>query len=242
MIGDEGDPRKSLRASEAVREGVRLGIRDALARDVDRTSGRTIRRLAVAGALGLTSASMAVALFARGSDDRAQPLQLALCAAAWSGVLVVAYAFILLRVGSPRWPVAQASAVALLGLAVASAVGIACPHPQMLDWWIGTPVGSFAEGRLGLEASTLCLGLCFAIIAGAGASLVASLASWAVPGVLLSSALLFVLVWPAVAVQSLGSSWTTLISWTTGLAVGCWVGVGAARGARRGLQILHRAW
>ena len=235
-----GDPVGSVRASEAVREGVRLGIRDALARDVDRTSARTIRRLAVAGGLGLASAATAVALFARGSHDRAEPLHLALCAAAWSSVLVIAYAFLLLRVGSRRWPVAQASAVALLGLAVASLMGIACPHPMMLDWWIGTPLGALAEGRLGLEASTLCLGLCLAVIAGGVASVLAAIAGWAAPGALLSSALLFVVVWPALAVQSLGSSPTTWISWTIGLALGSWAGVAAVRSLGRGLQLFRR--
>lgn len=235
-----GDVRGSVQASEAVREGVRLGIRDALAHEVDWTSVRTMRRLAFAGALGLASASAAVALFARGSPDRADPMHLALCAAAWSSVLVIAYAFVLLRVGSRRWPVAQASAVALLGLAVAVLMGIACPHPQMLAWWSGTPLGGLAQSRLGLDASTVCLGLCLAIIAGGVASFLAIVAGWTAPGVLLSSALLFVIVWPAVAVQSLGMSPMTLISWTIGLALGSWIGVAAARSLWRALQILLR--
>lgn len=100
--GERIDLRGSLRASEAVRDGVRLGIRDALARDVDRTSNRTVRRLALAGALGLSSAAAAVGLFARGSPDRADPMHLALCAAAWSSVLVIAFASSLLRFHWPR--------------------------------------------------------------------------------------------------------------------------------------------
>lgn len=238
--GERIDLRGSLRASKAVREGVRLGIRDALARDVDRTSNRTVRRLALAGALGLSSAAAAVGLFARGSPDRADPMHLALCAAAWSSVLVIAYAFILLRVGSRRFPVAQASAIALLGLLVASLMGVVCPHPLMLDWWIETPAGSFAQSRLGIEVSTLCLGLCLAVIAGGGAFVLAALAGWVAPGVVLSSALLFIVVWPAVAVQSIGSSWTTLVSWTIGLGLGSLIGVAAAHGLRRALRIARR--
>lgn len=234
------DLRGSVRASEAVREGVRLGIREALARDLDRTSSRTVRKLGIAGALGLASASAAVALFARGSHERMDPMHLALCAAAWSGVLVIAYAFVLLRVGSPRLPVAQASAVALLGLAVAGVMGIACPHPMMLEWWAETPLGALAQDRLGLEASTLCLGLCLAVVSAGVAAFLAGLAGWAAPGVLLSSALLFVILWPAIAVQSVGSSPTAFLSWTIGLALGSALGVAIARSLWRMLGLVRR--
>lgn len=239
--GERIDFRGSLRASQAVREGVRLGIRDALAHDVDRTSTRTVRQLALAGGLGLSSAAAAVGLFARGSPERADPMHLALCAAVWSSVLVIAYAFILLRVGSRRWPVAQASAIALLGLLVASVMGIVCPHPLMLDWWMETPAGAFAQSRLGLEVSTLCLGLCLAIIAGSVAFVLAAIVGWVAPGVILSSALLFAVVWPAVAVQSIGTSWTTLVSWTIGLGLGSLIGVAAARGLWRAFQLARRS-
>jgi len=234
------DLRGSMQASEAVREGVRLGIRDALARDVDRTSARTVRRLAIAGVLGLASAASAVALFARGSSELADPMHLALCAAAWSSVLVIAYAFVLLRVGSRRLPVAQASVVALLGLAVAAVMGAACPHPMMLDWWMKTPLGGLVQERLGLEGSTLCIGLCLAILSGGVASLLAAAAGWAGAGVLLSAGLLFVVVWPAIAVQSLGSSLPTLLSWTVGLALGSALGVGLARTLWRLLRLVRR--
>jgi len=237
---DGSNPRGSVQATEAVREGVRLGIRDALARDVDRTSARTVRRLAIAGVLGLVSAAAAVVLFARGADDRADPMHLALCAAAWSSVLVVAYAFVLLRVGSSRLPVAEASVVALLGLAVAAVMGIACPHPMMLDWWMETPLGGLVQNRFGLEASTLCIGLCLAVISGGIASFLAAAAGWAGTGVLLSAGLLFVTVWPAIAVQSLGSSPTTLLSWTVGLALGSAIGVASARSLWRLLRLARR--
>jgi hypothetical protein len=235
-----GDLRGPLQATEAVREGVRLGIRDALARDVDRTSVRTVRRLAIAGALGLASAAAAVALFARGASDRANPLHLALCAAAWSSVLVIAYAFVLLRVGSRRFPVAQASLVALLGLAVASFMGLVCPHPMMLDWWMETPLGGLVQDRLGLEASTLCIGLCLAVMSAGVASFVAAVVGWGGAGVVLSAGLLFVTVWPAIAVQSLGSSPTTLLSWTVGLALGSAIGVALARSLWRLLGLVRR--
>ncbi len=239
MNGGRIDFRDSVRASEAVREGVRLGIRDALARDVDRTSTRTVRQLALAGGLGLASSGAAVALFARGSPGRADSMHLALCAAAWSSVLVIAYAFILLRVGSRRFPVAQASATALLGLVVASLLGIVCPHPLMLAWWMEPPMGAIAQSWLGLEVNTLCLGLCLAIIAGGVAFVLAAIAGWVAPGVVLSSALLFAVVWPAVAVQSIGTSPTTLISWTIGLGFGSLIGVAAARGSWRALRLVR---
>lgn len=229
----------TVQEGAAVREGVRLGIRDALSRDIDRTSLRTVRRLGVAALLGVASACAAVALFARGSVDQIDPMHLAICAAVWSGVLVVVYAFVLLRIGSDRFPVAQASALALSGLAIAAVMGIACPHPMMLEWWVGTPIGALAQNQLGLEASTLCLGLCLAVIAGGIASFLAISIGWVVPGALLSASLLFVIIWPAFAVQSLGSTEPTLISWTVGLALGSTIGVAIPLAVRRVLPRLR---
>jgi hypothetical protein len=228
--GDERNFQGTLDATRAVREGVRLGVRDALAQDIDRTSERTMQRLLAAGLFGFSTASVAVAMFARGVSDRADPMHLALCSAVWSSVLVTAYAFALLRVGSRRLPLAQASAVALLGLAVAAGMGVACPHPMMLDWWMRTPIGDLVRDRFGLEASTLCIGLCVAVVSAGVASFLAAAAGWARAGASLSAALLFVVVWPAIAVQSLGSSPGTLLSWTVGLAIGSLLGVLLSRG------------
>mgnify|MGYP005850511257 CR=1 FL=1 len=241
MTAGEGrDPQRTLEAAHAVREGVRLGIREALSHEIDRTSTRTIRRLVVAGVLGLATAAAAVAMFARGTSALVDPLHLAICAAAWSSVLVVAYAFALLRVGSRRFPVAQASMVALLGLAVAIAMGVACPHPMMLDWWMQTPLGDLVRNRAGLEASTLCIGLCLAFVSAGVGSFLAAAAGWAGAGVLLSAALLFVVVWPAIAVQSLGSSAEVLLSWTVGLALGSTLGVLVSRALWRLLWAVRR--
>jgi len=220
---------RALESAAAVREGVRLGVHAALAEEVDRTNAATAMRLVGAGVLGLASASAAVALFSRGSPEHVDRLHLAVCAAVWSSVLVIAFAFVLLRVGSKRLPVAEAAALALVGLGLAALFGAAGPRPQMLMWWMDTPVGHAAAASLGVDASTLCFGVCLSLLAGAGATVVFALRGLPLPRLPLSALLLFVLVWPVVAVQSLGSSLATLASWSIGLALGSGMGLVIAR-------------
>jgi hypothetical protein len=152
-------------------------------------------------------------------------LHLALCGALWSGLLVVAFAFVALRIGTRRFPVAESAALALAGLGLVAVLGLVCPDPRMLMWWMDTPVGRAAESWLGAGTSALCFGLCLAGVAGAGASVLFALRGLGRGGVHLSAVLLFLLLWPVVIVQSLGSSPTTFAGWSIGLGLGAWVGV-----------------
>jgi hypothetical protein len=223
--------------ASARREAVRLGVRDALTGEVDRTSARTAIQIGVAGALGLASAVAAVGLFARGAMN-VDPFHLAVCAAAWSSLLVIAFALAVLRIGSRKLPLAESASLALVGLGLAAVLGFACPDPQLLMWWMDTPLGHAAAGIFGTDVSTLCMGLCLALIAGAGASVAFAMSSAANPGVLLPGLLLFVLIWPAVAVQSLGESSATLVSWSAGLAAGSLAGVATGALLRRAIRSL----
>jgi hypothetical protein len=216
----------------ARRDAVRLGVRDALAQEVDFTSRRTATRIAVAGGLGLATAIAAIALFARGGST-ADPLRLAVCAAAWSSLVVVLFALAVLRIGTPRLPLAQSAVLALMGLALAAVLGVVCPNPQMLMWWMETSFGRWAAGTLGLEASSLCMGMCLALITGAGSAILVSVRAAGRASILVPAFLLFLVIWPSVIVQSMGESGMTLASWSIGLAIGACVGVAVGTLARR---------
>jgi hypothetical protein len=219
--GDEAgrNPRGELR------EGVRRGISDALAVDIDRTSARTAGLLAVAGVLGLAGAVGSVVLFAGRSLPDGHGWHLALCAAAWAGLLVECFAVVLLRIRVRRIPLAQACALALLGLALAAVLGWVCPDPHYLDWWESTTPGALARGGGGRSASALCLGVCSAVLIGTSATIVLALRGITFRRAVLPGALLFLLLWPAVVLQSMGAPLPVLLLWSAGLLAGSYAGV-----------------
>jgi hypothetical protein len=228
------DPEERIPADViARRNAVRLGVRDALAQEVDFTSRRTASRIAASGGLGLATAIGAIALFARGGLKTADPLMLAVCAAAWASLVGVLFTLAMLRIGTPRLPLAESAVLALMGLALAAVLGVVCPHPQMLMWWMKTSFGRWAASTLGLEASSLCMGLCLALVAGAGSAILVSVRAAGRTSVLIPAFLLFLVIWPSVIVQSMGESGMTLASWSIGLAIGACVGVAAGTLARR---------
>ena len=213
-----------MSALDEVREGVRRGIRDTLEGELDRTNARTAGRLLTAGALGLLTAWAALVLFSRGAMGELGALPLALCAAAWSGLLVLAFTMVLLQVGSRRLPLAEAALLALIGFALAAGMGAVCPHPQMMMQWVSAAIGWMGQPASPGAASALCVGLCTALLTGGGAA--ATLGLRGVPfGIHLSSALLFLLIWPAVFVQTLGTDVAIFVAWSFGIAAGGWSGV-----------------
>ena len=202
-----------------LREGVRQGVLDALALDPDRTSAATVGRLAAAGALGLAGSMGAIALFSGHSHAAGHGWPLALCAAAWTGLLVESFALVLLRIRAPRLPLRHAAALAIVGLGLAAILGVICPDPHYLEWWMSTSVGGAFAMHTGTSVSALCLGLCSALLVGIGASLIVTLRGIRFGSVPLPATFLVLLVWPAVILQSAGSPASTFVSWSSGLAV-----------------------
>ena len=216
----------------ARRDAVRLGIRDTLAQEVDFTSRRTASRIAASGGLGLATAIAAIALFARRGSG-VDPLYIAVCAAAWASFVGVLFTLIMLRIGTPRMPLAESALLALMGLALAAVLGVVCPRPQLLMWWMETAFGRWVASALGLETSSLCMGLCLALVAGAGSAILVSVRAAGRPSILVPASLLFLTIWPSVIVQSMDESSTTLASWSVGLAIGAAVGVAIGTFTRR---------
>lgn len=224
------------RSGDELRRSVRDEIAHALALDVDRTSARTAARLAAAGVLGLAAAVGAVVLFSGRALKERHGWHLAVCAAAWAGLLVEAFVVVLLRVRLRRVPVAQGFALGLLGLGLAAILGLLCPEPLYLDWWESTALGGLASRQGGAAVSALCLGACSALLVALGATLILALRGIGLRGALLPSLLLFLLLWPAVVLQSVGSPREVFALWSAGLLAGSYAGVSLALRPARGLR------
>jgi hypothetical protein len=213
---------------QELRDGVRAGILASLERDVAQRGGRTARRLIVAGAVGVLAAMGATLLLSGHPFEHHPSWHAVFFGAAWTGLLVVGLALVLLDVRTPRLPLGSAAQIAMLGLGLAGVCGVACPDQHFLSWWDGTTPGGWMAAR-GEALSALCFGLVSTLVVGFGAAAVVPLAKLAPTGpTLLSSAMLFAVLAPGVALQSAGESWAVLWSWLLGSAAGAHAGVTAA--------------
>ena len=223
--GEGANAREDIPDREKLREGVRRGILDALAHELDRTSGRTAGGLAAAAALGMAAAVGSVALFSGDLLRNGHGWYLAVCAAAWAGLMTACLAVALLRIRIERIPLTQACVLALLGLGLAAILGLVCPDRHHLAWWTSTPLGSAAVGHGGLGPSAFCLGACSALLVGAVATMILALHRVSFRGAMLPGILLFLMLWPAVVLQSAGAPVFISAWWSAGLFVGSYAGV-----------------
>ena len=214
------------RTPAEVREGVRAGIRAVLADDVERRGARTAGRLVAAGAIGVVGA-LGTTLFLSGHPfDHHPPWHVLFFVALSSGVLVVSLALALLEVRTPSLPLARSAQVAILGLGLAGICGALCPDPHFLGWWAASPPGSRIRDAAGLAVSAACFGLVTTAVFGAVAAFAALRRIAVVPiGALLPAAMLLMLLAPALALQSVGTSWHVFAGWLLGSAAGSYAGV-----------------
>jgi len=221
---------------ETLREGLRHGILDALALELDRTSARTVGRLAAAGALGIVGALGSVALFSGGLLANGQHgWYVAVCAAAWAGFLVACSSVALLRIQAQRIPVTQACVLALVGLGLAALLALLCPDPHPLTWWNATWVGRLAVSLGGPGAGAFCPGACAALLIGAGARVVLAVCRVSFRGAALPAIFLALMLWPAVLLQTAVAPAAVVASGSAGLFAGCYAGVALGRWPARRL-------
>lgn len=211
---------------EELREGVRAGILAGLERDLAQRGGQTARRLAAAGVFGVAGALGVTLLLSGHPYGHHPPWHAVGFGAAWAGLLVVAFALVLLEVRTPSLPLARSAELALLGLGIAGLCGAACPDPHFLHWWRDSAPGGRLAAAGGLALSALCFGLVTALVFGGGAALLgrglrraALLRPW------LPATMLLALLAPGVALQSVGTSWAVFGSWLLGSAAGAFAGV-----------------
>jgi len=229
--GPEDNPAPPTPGS--LREGVRQGILGALREDLDRTSGATTRRLALAGVLGVATAIGAVILFSGGTLASVHGWHLAFCAAVWAGILVECFLVVLLRIEGRRLSIGHATTLALVGFLLAAALGVLCPDPHYIEWWGATRAGGVSTRFAGDPGSAFCFGLCLAGAIALGASLIANFRSTAPRSAWLSAMLLFLLMWPAMILQFSNAAMSVFAAGTLGLSVGIGLGLGAGVGVDR---------
>jgi hypothetical protein len=234
--GDGAGAPEDGREREKLREGVRRGILDALALELDRTSARTARRLAAAGALGMAGAVGAVAVFSGRPLEDGNGWVPALCAAAWSALMVACFSVVLLGIRVQRIQLTQICVVALLGLGLAALLALLCPDRHHLAWWSSTRLGSPVVARGGPGPGAFCLGACSALLVGASATALLALRGVVFHGALLTGILLYLMLWPAVLLQSAEAPAPVFGWWSAGLFVGCIGGVKLGLCAAQRLQ------
>jgi hypothetical protein len=218
---------------EGLREGVRRGILDALDQEIDRSSARVVGKLAAAGALGVAGAVSSVALFSGDLLHDGHGWRLAVCAAAWAGLLAACFAVVLLRIRTQRLPLDHACVLALLGLGLGAILGLACPDPHHLAWWRSTRIGDLAVVHGGLGAGAFCLGACSALLVGVAATAILALRGVGFRHPALPASLLFLVLWPAAGLQSAEAPAQVFASWSAGLFAGSTAGVALGLRARR---------
>ena len=220
------------RAPQEVREGVRQALLASLRSDSELIAGRTARRLAAAGAIGVTGAVGATLLVTAHPFGQYPSWNVAVFSAIWAGLLVVSLSLMFLRIRTPGLPVGQSAAMAVLGLGVAGVVGLCAPDAHFLHWWTGTRVGGWTVSFAGIAGSTLCLGFLAAVFFGATAAAVLLHRRQPASALALAATMLFLLLLPGVALQSVGTSFEVFAAWALGTAIGCYVGVRAGASVR----------
>jgi hypothetical protein len=222
---DHGGPEET---PSALREGVREGIVAALERE-DRQRGTwAARRLAAAGGAGVAAAVLLSVLFAGETSGSGREWHLAICGAVWAGLLVEGFAFVFLRIRTPRIQLGQAAALGLIGVGLAALVVLFCPDPHFFRWWQSTSAGQSAATAGGTMASAFCLGLCSAVFLGFSACLVLNWKGRRLTDALVPAVAFNLLLLPALVLQSIAAGFGVLLAWALGTAIGSYGGVAAA--------------
>jgi hypothetical protein len=212
-----------------VREGVRSGILDAIERDVELRGGRAAQLLLAAGVVGVAGAVAVTLLLSPHPFGQHPAWHIAVFSAVWSGLLVVGFAIAFLGVRTPSLPLASSASVAILGLGFAGVCGVMCPDPHFLHWWRQTGVGASVSQAGGYAAGALCFGLLTSLFLGAASGiLVLSHPRSSPVRPILPAGMLLVLLAPAVALQSIDTSWGVFFGWLAGIAAGGYLGVAGA--------------
>lgn len=219
VMGDECTP-------SDLREGVRSRILAAVQQDAELRGARTARRLAAAGALGVSGA-IGITLLMSGHPFGHHPSwHFVVFTAVWCGLLVVSLALVFLQIRTPALPLARSACVGLLGLGLAGLCGAVCPDPHFLHWWFATAASSRLSAAGGVAVGVLCFGVVTSLFFAAVATVIALGGARRGPiRPFFPAVALLLLVAPGVALQSFGHSWAVFAGWILGTAGGAYAGV-----------------
>ncbi len=215
-----------------VAQGVRAGILAALAQDVERRGGRTARRLASAGLMGVTGALGATLIVSTHPFGHHPYWHEVVFSTVWAGLLIVSLSLLFLRVQTAEFPIARAAAVGLAGLGLAGLCSLLCPDPHVMGWWLETAAGAAIAERTSPWSSALCFGFgtVFLVVMVPGVLLLE--ASLSRRAGLLTGFFVTLLLLPGIALASFGHSLGVFAGWIVGVAAGAYAGVAAATSLR----------
>lgn len=216
-----------------VREGVRSGILSSIQHDVELRGGRTARLLVAAGLIGVLGAIGVTLLVSGHPFGHHPPWHVAVFSAIWAGLLVVSFAIAFLQVRTPSLPLARSAAVGILGLGLAGICGAVCPDQHFLGWWSATGIGAPLTQTGGPALSALCFGLLTTLFVGLVSAILMLGAALRPVNPLLPAAVLFILLVPGVALQSVDASFGVATGWLAGTAAGAYLGVAGGVRARK---------
>ncbi len=222
-----------------IREGVRSGILSSIKHDVERRGGRTVRLLMAAGLVGVAGAVGVTLLISGHPFGHHPPWHVAVFSAIWAGLLVVSFAIAFLQVRTPSLPLARSASAGILGLGLAGICGAVCPDQHFLHWWSETGIGAPVTQTGGLALSALCFGLVTTLFVALVSAFLVLDGAFRPSRALLPAGMLFILLTPGVALQSVGTSFGVFAGWMVGTAVGAYLGIAAGirtRGLLPGLR------
>ena len=220
------------RTPNELREQVRSRIADGLERDAELRGARTARLLLAAGALGIFAAIGMIRMISDHPYGHHPGWHVVFFTAIWSGLLVVMLATVLLGVRTPLLPLARAARVAILGLGLAGICSVFCPDPHFLVWWDSTRVGGALGAIGGVPLSALCFGAVTTTVFSAVATFVALGRRQPPIRPLLPAAMMVLLLFPGIALQSVGTPWWVFSGWLVGTAAGAYAGIATAIATR----------
>jgi len=224
-MGERSVPEELSESPGTLREGVRLGVLEALKEDRDWRGAWVAKRLATAGVAGVVIAVAMTLLFSGNGLTHEHAYHVAICGAVWAGLLIECFAFVLLRLKTRALLLVQAAGLGLLGLGLAAVVALCCPQPLYLNWWLSTRPGSWLETVGGLPMSAFGLGLVSAVFLGLAATLITIWRGGKLSGATIPSMVLSVLLLPGILLQCIGSPMAVFTSWSAGTVLGSLAGI-----------------
>lgn len=184
----------------------------------------------VVGVLGAIGATLLVATHPFGHHPS---WHVVIVSTVWSGLLIVSFAVVFLKIRTPSLPLARSALVGILGLGLAGICGAVCPDQHFLHWFAEGGVGGPISQAGGMAVGALCFGLMTTFVFGGLSAFLVIVDSdhqsnepWIPAGILL------VLLLPGVALQSVDTSFGVFAGWLVGTALGAYFGVAGGMRAR----------
>ncbi len=162
------------------------------------------------------------------ATDRAEPpaaWQLAICVAAWAGLLGLALGAVSLRILPRSIPVREAVFVGFTGLVLTSVLALVAPDTRLLEWEVSMQSRQVVDG-VGPIGIAFASGMLGGLVAGALGAIAATVCGFDLrPGWGYAAMFLSLLLLPAVALMTHDDPISVSSVWSAGVVGGAFAGV-----------------